>query len=404
VKIDGARMLHDLKALRRIGGSGSGVVRQAFTAADIEGRRWLATRFADAGLRPVWDPIGNLFGLPASEQPTILIGSHSDTQPEGGWLDGSYGVVCGLEIARAAREAGFAGVAVVSFADEEGTFEPLLGSRVWTGELALAAVRDRTDHTGRRLGEVLEGIPELKAAERVPTELFSAYVEPHIEQGPLLDNAGQAIGVVEAIVGMQHVEIHITGDQNHAGTTPMDRRRDAVMGFVALAQAIDTAFRAQSGPTTVWTFGHVTVTPNATSIVPGRVDAMLQVRDPDQARLDHLVGRARQIAASLGEKGPVGIQTQVVAVLPPAPMNPTGVDRLARHAERLSPGRWRRMVSGALHDAVPVSRILPTAMVFVPSIGGKSHCFEEDTKQDDLVQGCTVLGSAVAELLQMGGR
>jgi N-carbamoyl-L-amino-acid hydrolase len=250
---------------------------------------------------------------------------------------------------------------------------------------------------------VLDGIPELKAAERVPTELFSAYVEPHIEQGPLLDDADQAIGIVEAIVGMQHVEIHVTGDQNHAGTTPMDRRRDAVMGFVALAQVIDTAFRAEAGPTTVWTFGRVTVTPNATSIVPGRVDAMLQVRDPDQARLDHLVGRARQIAASLTEKGPVNIQTRVVAVLPPAPMNATWVDRLARHAERLSPGRWRRMVSGALHDAVPVSRVLPTAMVFVPSVEGKSHCFEEDTKQGDLVQGCTVLGSAVAELFRIEG-
>jgi N-carbamoyl-L-amino-acid hydrolase len=397
-------MLHDLEALRRIGGKGSGVVRQAFTAADIEGRRWLAARFADVGLRPIWDPIGNVFGLPDSEQPAILIGSHSDTQPEGGWLDGSYGVVCGLEIARAAREAGLAGVAVVSYADEEGTFEPLLGSRVWTGELSLADVRGQVDHTGRRLGEVLDGLPELKAAERVSPELFSAYVEPHIEQGPVLDDAGQAIGVVEAIVGMQHIEIHIVGDQNHAGTTPMDRRRDAVMGFVALAQAVDTAFRQEAGPTTVWTFGRVTVTPNATSIVPGRVDAMLQVRDPDQARLDRLVGRARQIAASLGEKGPVDIQTRVVAVLSPAPMDATWIDRLAKHAEQLASGRWRRMVSGALHDAVPVSRVLPTAMVFVPSIAGKSHCFEEDTDQSDLVQGCTILASAVTELLQTGGR
>ncbi|HEX2555727.1 MAG TPA: hydantoinase/carbamoylase family amidase [Microvirga sp.] len=400
VEIDPARLLSDLDALRTIGAEGSGVVREAFTPPDLDGRRWLADRLKDAGLRPLWDPVGNLFGLPASTGPAILIGSHSDTQPEGGWLDGSYGVICGLEIARAIRDAGLSGVAVVSFADEEGTFEPLMGSRVWTGELPLSALHDRTDRQGRRLGDVLGGVPELARAEHVPPTLFSAYIEPHIEQGPILDDAHEGIGIVESIVGMQHIEVTVLGDQNHAGTTPMSRRRDAVMGFVALAHAVDEAFRRQAGPATVWTFGRVNVAPNATSIVPGRVDAMLQIRDPDRQRLDDLADRARAIAQGITAQGTVRIGTRTAAMLPPAPMDAALVSKLASSAEKAVASRWRRMVSGALHDAVPVSRILPSAMLFVPSLGGRSHCFEEDTRVEDLVQGCAVLAAAVEELLQ----
>ncbi len=201
---------------------------------------------------------------------------------------------------------------------------------------------------------------------------------------------------------MQHVEVTIIGEQNHAGTTPMDRRRDAVMGFVALVHAVNEAFRAEAGPTTVWTFGRVNVTPNATSIVPGRVEAMLQIRDPDQARLDDLASRVSAIAQAMTGQGSLQIETRRVAMLPPAPMDPTLVSMMANSAERMVATRWRRMVSGALHDAVPVSRILPSAMLFVPSVGGKSHCFEEDTRPVDLVQGCTVLASLVEDLLNGG--
>ncbi len=343
LRIDPARLLGDLEELRRIGSAGTGVIREAFTSTDLEGRRWLAERFSDAGLRPLWDPIGNLFGLPMNAEPAILLGSHSDAQPEGGWLDGSYGVICGLEIARAAREAGTGGVAVVSFADEEGTFEPLMGSRVWTGELSFSAVQDSTDRRGRRLGDVLRSIPELEWAEPVPAQLFSAYLEPHIEQGPILDDANEAIGVVEAIVGMQHVEVTIIGEQNHAGTTPMDRRRDAVMSFVALAHAVNEAFRAEAGPTTVWTFGRVNVTPNATSTVPGRVEAMLQIRDPDQTRLDDLAGRVTAIAQAMTGQGSLQIETRRVAMLPPAPMNPMLV-MMANSAENPTAMRPTRVV------------------------------------------------------------
>jgi N-carbamoyl-L-amino-acid hydrolase len=198
---------------------------------------------------------------------------------------------------------------------------------------------------------------------------------------------------------MQHIEVTIIGEQNHAGTTPMDRRRDAVMGFVALVHAVNEAFGTEAGPTTVWTFGRVNVIPNATSIVPGRVETMLQIRDPDQDRLDHLASRVSATARAVMRQGGLQIETRKVAMLPPAPMDPTLVTKMATSAERIVATRWRRMVSGALHDAVPVSRILPSAMLFVPSIGGKSHCFEEDTRPDNLVQGCTVLASLVGELL-----
>jgi len=179
--INAERLLADLATLRKIGGSGSGVVRQAFTATDMEGRRWLAGRMQEAGLRPVRDEVGNLFGIAAGR----------------GWLDGAFGVICGLEVARAAQEAGVGGVSVVSFADEEGTFAPLMGSRHWTGMQKLDKLRDHADVKGRRLGETLAEIPELRGAGGVPCDIFRAYIEPHIEQGPTLDLAQEDIGVVQ---------------------------------------------------------------------------------------------------------------------------------------------------------------------------------------------------------------
>ncbi|NBB81867.1 MAG: M20/M25/M40 family metallo-hydrolase, partial [Alphaproteobacteria bacterium] len=192
--IDGSRLLADLHAFRAIGGVGTGVVRRAFSDADLEARRRLAAAFAEAGLAPVWDPVGNLFGLPPGDAPALLLGSHSDTQPEGGWLDGIYGVVVALAVARAAHAAGGPRVAVVSFQDEEGAFAPLMGSRFWAGRTDLPDLVDNRDSDGRRLGDLIKAVPELAGAERVPAARFSGFLEAHIEQGPVLDAEGEAIG------------------------------------------------------------------------------------------------------------------------------------------------------------------------------------------------------------------
>jgi N-carbamoyl-L-amino-acid hydrolase len=397
--INPERLLADLITLRKIGASGRGVVRQAFTAKDMEGRRWLAGRMQEAGLRPVWDEIGNLFGIAPGAQPSLLIGSHSDSQPEGGWLDGAYGVICGLEVARAAQEAGVGGVSLVSFADEEGTFAPLMGSRHWTGVQKLDELRDNADVKGRRLGETLAEIPEISGAGSVPCDTFRAYIEPHIEQGPTLDLAQEDIGVVTTIVGTRRLDVMIEGEQNHAGTTPMARRRDAVQGFVRFAAAVDAAFSALGSSVAVWTFGQVNVYPNAVSIVPGRVRTVLQVRDVTSEGMDTLVKKARDLAEELNRQGVVQITTTLVGAIEPTQMDAKLVEALATAAAQRAPGRWRRMHSGALHDAGMVSKKMPAAMLFVPSLRGISHSFEEDTPLRNLVLGCEVLADATAALI-----
>jgi len=393
--VDGDRLLADLAAYRRIGGRGNGVVRRAFSEPDLEARRLVARHMAEAGLDVRWDPIGNIFGLPPGDGPCLLVGSHSDTQPEGGWLDGIYGVAVGLAVARAARAAGGPRVAVVSFQDEEGAFASLMGSRWWTGAYRMEDLREAVDSDGRRLGPLLDAVPEIQGAQPVEPERFSGFLEAHIEQGPVLHETGEAIGVVTSIVGSRNYALTIEGQQNHAGTTPMDRRRDAVTGLIRFGAALHEAFAGLRGESTVWTMGRIEVRPNAVSIVPGRAEVSVQFRDPDEGRLQLMAETVERLAAETARG--TGLRFDLEAR---PPLAPTAIDRrlqqaIAEAAEARVPGRWRRMPSGALHDAASVAAVLPVAMLFVPSIGGVSHSFEEDTALPDLVTGAEVMAGAV---------
>lgn len=398
IAINGNRLLEDLHAFRRIGGQGTGVVRRAFSPADIEARRLLAAKLEEFGHETLWDPVGNLFGLPPGAARPILIGSHSDTQPEGGWLDGIYGVLVGLEVARASAEGGGPPVAVVSFQDEEGAFASLLGSRYWTGQLARDGLLDRQDSDGRRLGDLIEGVPEIRDAQPVPVERFRCFLEAHIEQGPVLDEEGEALGVVQSIVGTRQFGVTIRGQQNHAGTTPMDRRRDAVTGLTRFAGALHARFQEMRGAHTVWTIGRIVVHPNATSIVPGRVELEVQMRDQDGPRLDAMAETLERLAAEVAEASGLDVELAPRSPLQPTPMAPELIETFAAAAEATAPGQWRHMPSGAMHDAMCVAPHLPTGMLFVPSLGGVSHAFEEDTREADLVTGCAAMARAV-ELL-----
>ncbi len=398
IKIDAERLLADLTTLRSFGASGNGVVRQAFSEVDLAARRWLAGRMAEAGLRPQFDPIGNLFGLPPGEGPAILLGSHSDTQAEGGWLDGAFGVIAGLEVARASVESGGPPVAAVAFQDEEGRFLGLTGSRVWMGEASLEEADDSLDRTGVRLGDLRREVPELMEAKFISPKSFSAFLEAHIEQGPVLDSSGESVGVVEAIVGSINLPITFLGQQNHAGTTPMALRRDAFRGLWRFAERFDAAFQTLRGPATVWTIGHLALHPNAPSIVPGRAHAIVQWRDIDAERLHRLEEAAREAAAAAAQDIGLELKFGRRDWLPPVPMELAFVAELEKAAEALAAGRWRRMPSGALHDATVVSSRLPTAMIFAPSIGGVSHSFVEDTRPEDLALCVQVLAKAVSHL------
>lgn len=397
---DIARFLDDLKSLRRFGGDAGtrGVRRPAFSDADLAARAWLSERFVAAGLEARLDPVGNLFGLAPGTGKSLLMGSHSDTQPEGGWLDGAYGVVAALEVARTAREAGGPAVSVVSFQDEEGRFGALTGSSVWSGQLALSDADTLVATDGTGFSEARSRIAD-RAGEFVDAARFSGFLEAHIEQGPVLDAAGEAVGVVTGIVGLRQLSVTVTGQQNHAGTTPMAQRADALAAAARVSALLPERFANIVTPNTVWTIGHIRVHPNAPSIVPGRAEFTLQWRDIDSDRLDRMEVVIRALLEDVATTGGCTIDAvRLRQDLAPVPMDARFQRALSEAAEAVAPGRWRSMPSGALHDASNLSHVMPVGMLFVPSINGISHNFAEDTAEDDLVTGVHVLCDAVARL------
>lgn len=394
MQINAARFLEDLHRLREFGaaGVGKGVVRPAYTDADIAARDWLAERMTEAGLRVEMDEMGNLFGIAAKG--SLLMGSHSDSQPEGGWLDGALGVIAALEVARSAQEAGGPPISIVSFQDEEGRFGVTTGSAVWGGHLTQEDADALTDHAGVVLKEARAALGDRVTGPVDPAQ-FSGFVEMHIEQGPTLDTSGEQIGVVTDIVGIRDMKITFDGQQNHAGTTPMHLRRDAFQAVSAFNTALNDRFRNVATPQTVWTIGHITLHPNASSIVPGRAVFSMQWRDADTDRLARMETIIRDTAAEIAEARGLGLSYGPMLGLEPVAMDDRLRMALEQGAEAVAPGNWRKLPSGALHDATNVSQHMPVAMLFVPSIGGLSHTFEEDTAEDDLVAGVKVLAEAV---------
>ena len=397
MQIDPSRFLADLHVLRGFGASGigKGVVRPAYSEADIAARDWLAQRFAEAGLRVAVDPMGNLFGL--ADGPSLLMGSHSDSQPEGGWLDGALGVIAALEVARASKEAGGPAVSVVSFQDEEGRFGVTTGSAVWSGHLTQDEADRLTDHAGMPLAEARQGMQSRVTGSVDPAQ-FSGFIELHIEQGPVLDGSGEKIGVVSDIVGIRDVKVTFDGQQNHAGTTPMHLRKDAFQAVSAFNALLNDRLRYVVTPSTVWTIGHVSLHPNASSIVPGRAVFSMQWRDGDAGRLGRMEQIIRETAAEVAAERGLTLALGPLLGLEPVAMDSRLRAALEQGAEAVAPGNWREMPSGALHDATNVARLMPVSMLFVPSIGGISHAFEEDTVDNDLLNGVEALTHAVASL------
>ncbi|WP_137702657.1 Zn-dependent hydrolase [Marimonas lutisalis] len=397
IPVNPERFLAELHELRRFGASGigKGVVRPAYSEADIAARQWLAGRMEAAGLRPHFDPVGSLFGL--AEGPSLLMGSHTDSQPEGGWLDGALGVMAALEVARASREAGGPPVSVVSFEDEEGRFGVTTGSTVWSGKLSLEVADELTDREGETFAEARARMAHL-AGDFVDPKQFTGFIEMHIEQGPWLDQAGEAVGVVESIVGIRDMRITLEGQQNHAGTTPMHLRRDAFQGLAEFNSLINERFRNVVTPSTVWTIGHVSLHPDAHSIVPGRAVFSMQWRDGEADRLARMEEIIRETAAEVADRRGLELSYGPMLGLEPVAMDARLRGALEAAAEEVAPGNWRSMPSGALHDATNVAVHMPVAMLFVPSIDGISHAFEEDTDERDLVAGLKVLAGAVERL------
>ena len=402
--INPERLLADLRTLRSIGAKGPGVVRPAFSATDMEARRWLKGRYEEAGLEATIDGVGNVLGRSRGRGKAVLIGSHSDTQPTGGWLDGALGVIYALEVVRAlAVEDATRGLAVdaVSFQDEESRFIGCLGSRSLIGALTPELEQGAVDRDGVKLADALReaGIADAPRL-RLATERYAGFLEAHIEQGPHLEDSGQRIGVVSGIVGLRGMRFVFCGQQNHAGTTMMARRRDAATALYELAHRINQEFPKVAAERSVWTMGRARIEPNATSIVPGYAELDLQFRDASEAPLDAFEAIVEGLVAEMNARGGVRIEaTRARAPIAPTRMDEGLQQHIAQAAERHAPGKWQRMPSGAFHDAGIVSACIPSAMLFIPSIGGISHDFAEDSRDEDIVLGCRVLADAAASIL-----
>ena len=404
IEINNKRLLADLLELRKIGAFGKGVIRPAFSPEDMDARRWLCSKMEQAGLDPFIDGVGTVIGHSRKPGKALLIGSHTDTQPQGGWLDGALGVIYGLEIARTFKEhpdTSQYGVDVASWSDEEGTYLGMLGSKSFCGMIDTEKLEQFYDHrTNRKLTDAirdagLEGIPHAV----LDRSRYHAYLEAHIEQGPFLEEQSLNIGIVTAIAAIRTFKIIFIGEQNHAGTTPMKYRKDAAAGLLRLAHSLTLKLENMAGPQTVWTIGSINVEPGSPSVVPGKAEMLLQIRDPDEKLLDEMEKTIKNAAANFAHQEPVDVNMedtnprQIGAVL-----NEEIQRHLADAASVHAPGKWTKMVSGAGHDAQNIAHHLPTAMLFIPSIGGISHSLQEDSKEEDIIIGCRTMATAAMDI------
>ena len=403
LQADGARVLADLTALRGIGAYKTGVHKPTFSEPHLRSLEWLAQRLPEAGLAASIDGIGNVLGTSAKAGPRLLAGSHLESQNYAGWLDGPLGVVYALEAARVLNpDPDLKGaVEVAAWCDEEGHFGSFLGSRSYVGNVTEAdvdAARDRS--SGRTMREALREAG-LTDRPRITAERgrHIGYLEAHIEQGQRLESAGLAIGVVTSIVGIWQYRISFIGEQNHAGTTRMDVRRDAGLALTRFCVAIDDRFPGVSGPRTVWTTGRITLDPGAPSIIPGRAEMLFQMRDDDPAVIGRLEDLLEDMAAEVTGQGRCAVTLERLRTGAPALMDAAFQHAIEAASTAFAGGRSIRMPSGAGHDAQVLATIMPAGMLFVPSIGGISHHWSENTDDADIVTGAQVFVDACRRLL-----
>ena len=397
------RVLNDLYHLRSIGTYKTGVHRPTLSADDMVARKWLADQLRTIGHKTVIDGIANVYGRAPSDGPIVLAGSHIESQNHAGWLDGALGVVYALEAARVAKETGISGgVDVIAFADEEGHFSgaSFLGSESFVGDVSEEVMDGSVCRSGRgRLRDLLADAG-LAGRERVKidTNRYKAFFEAHIEQGQTLETEDLKIGVVTSIVAIWQYRITLTGIQNHAGTTKMAIRRDAGKAMMGLWHRIEEEFHHVAGPHSVWTVGQVSVSPGQPSIIPGGAEMIVQFRDAEPATLDRLKAKLLELVKEVDDS-PCTATIEVMGESTPAHMSRTLQSTLIDAATTHAPDKWLVMPSGAGHDAQVIAPLIPSAMMFVPSIGGISHHWTENTSDEDIAVGAQVFVDAIGRVL-----
>jgi len=393
------RLKNDIESLAAVGRTKEGgIYRMAFTDGDMAGRQWFKQRLAEAGLDVHEDSAGNICGRLDwdGKRPSVMTGSHLDTVPGAGHLDGALGVLVGLECLRRFKEEAVAlrfPLEVVAFSDEEGRFGGMLGSQAIAGSLTPEKIHQAIDLHGVSLIDAMkqQGYDALQAlyARRNPESIHS-FLELHIEQGPILDQMGFSVGVVDAIAGLFKWDVTLSGTPNHAGTTPMHMRNDALQALAEFATQIQRVLDENGSERSVATIGRVELKPGAANVVPGKVEFSLEVRDTEQRVLDDLKGAFRRALSAIARRRDIMFEFSVLSEIEPVKCDVGLVNKLKEVAEELKIPSLQ-MASGAAHDTQIIASIARAAMVFVPSKEGRSHSAAEWTDIEHIEKGANVL-------------
>lgn len=398
VTISLPRLRAHVEQLSRFGKNpdGQGISRSCWSPAHEEARAWLIAKMKDAGLTPWIDAAGNTFGKLGGEGVTVMTGSHIDTVPQGGPLDGALGVLAGLECLQTIREAGLQTgrpLTLAAWSDEEGRYGSLFGSRAFTGKLDVKQIPHLRAVDGDLLVDAMAraGFNAMDAPKaKGDPKTLSAYVELHIEQGPHLEAARIPIGVVEGIVGIRRNRLTFVGEPDHAGTTPMARRKDSFLGAAEYALKARELVIGKGSGRSVTNFGRVEISPGVSNIVPARTMLLQEMRELDPKTLARLDRQCARLARSIAKGRGLRVEIEPLAATMPARCAPR-VMRAVEEACQALRLKFRRMPSGAGHDAQNLATVTESGMLFIPSKGGRSHRPDEMSDWKAIERGANAL-------------
>ena len=398
------RLMKDIEELGQIGRQASGgISRPTFSPADLEARAWLIQKIQAAGLELSVDAVGNIFARVPGQGPAVISGSHLDTIPDGGKFDGALGVLAALECCRVVKEKDLKTqfpLEAVAFSDEEDRFLGFLGSYAFTGQLDLQKAREARDPEGLSLVKAMakSGLEIEKApqARRSPDEV-KAFIELHIEQGPILESAQNSVGVVRTVMGNYRYGIKMNGLTNHAGS-PMVGRQDSCLGAVHLIETIRN-YHDQLKPATHLTVGIINVQPGLENVIPGQTYFSIDFRDEELAVLENLEDYVTNHAKAYASQNSLEAHITTLLRVDPLPFSPEILGIIQTVSSELGI-KWQPIASGAGHDAQIVGQVMPAAMIFVPSCQGRSHCPDEFTHTKDIENGANVLLHTLLRLAQ----
>lgn len=406
LEVNFQRLKSDIQSLSRIGQKADhGIYRMAFSQGDLEGRAWLKERIEAAHLDYYLDGAANLHARLQWDDkiPSVMTGSHIDTVPGAGHLDGALGVIAGLEALRVLKEQNIKlqrPLELVSFSDEEGYFGGMLGSQAMSGQLSPADIYQAKNNHGELLTDKMAELGldavNILNAERKKGSIYS-FIELHIEQGPVLDHSESSIGIVEAITGLFRWQCSFIGTPNHSGTTPMSMRQDAFQGLTEFSSSLNRILEEHGGAHSVATIGRVELYPGAPNVVPGQADFTLEIRDTDDAILEQLREALRRTASSIARRRHLMFEFNETSTIRPVTSNPAIVRSIQDNAEALA-YKYQAMHSGAAHDTQMIAAIAPAAMIFIPSKDGRSHSPHEWTAWEDIERGANTLLNTLYQL------